>query len=41
MPSDTILEELYKSKVKNSIQLQTVLVVYDEERREARNLNYQ
>ena len=31
MPSDMILEGLYKSKLLNSAQLQTVLVLYDQE----------
>ena len=31
MPSDMILEELYKSKLQNSAQLQTVLALYDQE----------
>ena len=31
MPSDVILEGLYKSKSQNSAQLQTVLVLYDQE----------
>ena len=31
MPSDMILEGLYKSKLQNSAQLQTVLALYDQE----------
>ena len=31
MPSDVILEGLYKSKLQDSVQLQTVLALYDEE----------
>ena len=31
MPSDMILEGLYKSKLQNSVQLQTVLALYDQE----------
>ena len=31
MPSDVILEGLYKSKLQDSVQLQTVLVLYDQE----------
>ena len=31
MPSDVILEGLYKSKLQDSVQLQTVLALYDQE----------
>ena len=31
MPSDPILEGLYKSKLRNSAQHQTVLALYDQE----------
>ena len=31
MPSDAILEGLYKSKLQNSFQLQTVMALYDHE----------
>ena len=31
MPSDVILERLYKSKLQDSVQLQTVLALYDPE----------
>ena len=31
MPSDVILQGLYKSKSQNSVQLQTVLALYDQE----------
>ena len=31
MPSDVILEGLYKSKQQDSVQLQTVLALYDQE----------
>ena len=31
MPSDMILEGLYKSKLQNSVQLQTVVALYDQE----------
>ena len=31
MPSGMILEGLYKSKMENSVQLQTVLALYDQE----------
>ena len=31
MPSDMILEGLYKSKLQNSVQFQTVLALYDQE----------
>ena len=31
MPSDMILERLYKSKLQNSVQRQTVLALYDQE----------
>ena len=31
LPSDVILEGLYKSKLQNSVQLQTVLALYDQE----------
>ena len=31
MPSDPILERLYKSKLQNSAQLQTVMALYDQE----------
>ena len=31
MPSDVSLERLYKLKLKDSVQLQTVLVLYDQE----------
>ena len=39
MPSDIILEGLYKSKLQNSAQLQTVLALYDQET--ARNMDRQ
>ena len=31
MPSDVILEGLYKSKLQDSVQLQTVVALYDQE----------
>ena len=31
MPSDATLEGLYKSKLQDSVQLQTVLALYDQE----------
>ena len=31
MPSDVILEGLYKSKLQDSVHLQTVLALYDQE----------
>ena len=31
MPSDVILEGLYKSKLQDSVQLQTVFALYDQE----------
>ena len=31
MPSDVILEGLYKSELQDSVQLQTVLALYDQE----------
>ena len=31
MPSDIILEGLYKSKLQDSVQFQTVLALYDQE----------
>ena len=31
MPSDAILEGLYKSKLQNSVQLRTVMALYDQE----------
>ena len=31
MPSDVILEGLYKSELQDSLQLQTVLALYDQE----------
>ena len=31
MPSDAILEGLYKSNLQNSVQLQTVMALYDQE----------
>ena len=31
MPSDVILEGLYKSKLQDSVQLQTVLALHDQE----------
>ena len=31
MPSDPILEGLYKSKLQNSVQLRTVMALYDQE----------
>ena len=35
MPSDAILEGLYKSKLQNSVQLRTVMALFDQE--DARN----
>ena len=40
MPSDMILEVLYKSKVQNSVQLQTVLALYDREMARSKDPNY-
>ena len=31
IPTDVILEGLYKSKLQNSVQLQTVVALYDQE----------
>ena len=31
IPTDVILERLYKSKLQNSVQLQTVMALYDQE----------
>ena len=31
MPSDVILERLYRSKLQDSVQFQTVLALYDQE----------
>ena len=41
MPSDTILERLYKSKLQNSVQLQTVLALYDQETARSKEPNNQ
>ena len=42
MPSDPILEGLYKSKLQNSARLQTVMALYDQEvARNNWNPNYQ
>ena len=40
MPSDMILEGLYKSKLKNSVQLQTVMALYDQETARTKEPNY-
>ena len=40
MPSDIILEGLYKSKLENSIQLQTVMALHDQETARTKKLNY-
>ena len=40
MPSDMILEGLYKSKLQNSVQLQTVLALYDQETARNKKPNY-
>ena len=41
MPSDMILEVFYRSKLENSVQLQTELALYDQERLETQgNPNY-
>ena len=41
VPSDTILEGLYKSKLQNSVQLQTVLALYDQETARSKEPNNQ
>ena len=41
MPSDMTLEGLYKSKLQNSAQLQTVLALYDQETARSKEPNYQ
>ena len=41
MPSDLILEGLYKSKLENSVQLQTLLALYDQEATRSKEPNYQ
>ena len=41
VPSDMILEGLYKSKLQNSVQLQTVLALYDQETSRSKEPNYQ
>ena len=41
MPSDMILEGLYKSNLQNSVQLQTVLALYDQETTRNKKPNYQ
>ena len=41
VPSDMILEGLYKSKLQNSVQLQTVLAVYDQETARCKEPNHQ
>ena len=41
MPSDMILEGLCKSKLKNSVQLQTVLALYDQDTARSKEPNYQ
>ena len=40
MPSDMILEGLYKSKLQNSVQLQTVLALYDQETARSKEPNH-
>ena len=40
MPSDMILEGLYKSKIGNSVQLQTVMALYDQETARTKEPNY-
>ena len=41
MPSDMILEGLHKLKIQNSVQLQTVLALYDNETVRNEKPNYQ
>ena len=41
MPSDVILDGLYKTKLKNSVQLQTVLALFDQETARSKEPNYQ
>ena len=41
MPFDMILDGLYKSNVQNSVQLQTVLALYDQEAARSKKPNYQ
>ena len=41
MLSDMILEGLYKSKLQNSVQLQTVLALYDQETARSQEPNFQ
>ena len=40
MPSDMILEALYKSKVEDSVQFQTVIALYDQETARTKEPNY-
>ena len=41
MPSDVILEGFYTSKLQNSVQLQTVLALYDQETARSKQPNFQ
>ena len=40
MPSDVIQEGLYESKIKNSVQLQTVMALYDQETAKTKEPNH-
>ena len=40
LPSDVILEGLYKSKLQDPVQLQTVLALYDQETARTKEPNY-
>ena len=40
MPSDMLLEGLYKSKLEDSVKLQTVMALYDQETARTREPNY-
>ena len=41
VPSDVILERLYKSRLENSVQLQTLLALHDQETARSKEPNYQ
>ena len=41
VPSDAILERLYNSRLENSVQLQTLLALHDQETARSKKPNYQ
>ena len=41
VPSDVILEKLYKSRLENSVHLQTLLALHDQETTRSKEPNYQ